>query len=851
MALTTFRHFCAAKRALEVYLNSSSSDLHAEALCGRLKEAVTLSLRTENVRVPDHQHRNRVYGTFRVCRNLSEMLLLALGVTDAAGDQKVMGNAADSHCLEFNRNQVYVCASHMEQWQREVTAYQSPVPILAAAWVRHCRSCGYEEALGMAGIHRSLAHSTLPGIHDKRLHDLIQSRDGTTGHLCDLHVHINGSTEFTPIWLYSLSHQEATCTALEQALKHSKKKVMFFHNQLRAHRQLFRDRLRKAALLRFWICCLLRSNVSGDALSLAEGDGPSFGAVAALLNGELHHEGLASRHPFEHTSIPAGSTDLQREGALWLHALWQLQDTKNPLLAVLMHVYMLFMHQHLRLLVQQPEQNGFDQFQYITLAGGREAAEAADTQGFEGRFRQFHGMYGPDLAHVEVRFSPKDSPEKIQKFLKKLWKDYLAVSGGLGEGVTPCPACPRIVEAYRIKNGELYPHAPLTPPPQKPFSLGLVAHFIKEEDNGKGPCRHGKLRDEIQKKAQALVRALAELRVSQPGLYRAVLGKDAASNELETPPEVFAPTFRYLNREGISHTTYHAGEDFEHVLCGIRAVYEAMYFLDLHSGDRIGHATALGIDPDQCETHDVYCTQGQWLDSLVWLTWLMHRTQELRTFGGEVTLFHETICRLYMAIYGDPCPQLSVLWKAWELRKYDVRQLDAKLITVHPHNIKEQEALQNEKNMAGDSLYKAACSELRKYHLKREAWKSVVTLPRDEQPSRALLQAVQDVVVLETRKKNLLVEVLPTSNVRISHYATTDEHHVMRWVDPENSRPAPQVVLGTDDPGIFSTTLRNEYSFILWKLQKMHPGCSEKPYEIVRHLIENGLSYRFMPEHVY
>lgn len=75
-----------------------------------------------------------------------------------------------------------------------------------------------------------------------------------------------------------------------------------------------------------------------------------------------------------------------------------------------------------------------------------------------------------------------------------------------------------------------------------------------------------------------------------------VTGADAAASEFDTPPEVFAPSFRRLRKNGIRHFTYHAGEDFFHILSGLRAIYEAIEFLGLQAGDRIGHATAAGVD---------------------------------------------------------------------------------------------------------------------------------------------------------------------------------------------------------------------------------------------------------------
>ena len=78
-------------------------------------------------------------------------------------------------------------------------------------------------------------------------------------------------------------------------------------------------------------------------------------------------------------------------------------------------------------------------------------------------------------------------------------------------------------------------------------------------------------------------------------VWAVLRGVDGASNELHAPPEPFAPSFRLVRRAGIPRATFHVGEDFLHLLTGIRAVAEALTFLDLRSGDRVGHATALAL----------------------------------------------------------------------------------------------------------------------------------------------------------------------------------------------------------------------------------------------------------------
>ena len=79
---------------------------------------------------------------------------------------------------------------------------------------------------------------------------------------------------------------------------------------------------------------------------------------------------------------------------------------------------------------------------------------------------------------------------------------------------------------------------------------------------------------------------------------------------------MFAQVYRYLRahffyyftsrpEQGKVHTekglrlqlTYHAGEDFLDIIDGLRAIDEAIIFCGLERGCRIGHALALGINP--------------------------------------------------------------------------------------------------------------------------------------------------------------------------------------------------------------------------------------------------------------
>jgi hypothetical protein len=128
--------------------------------------------------------------------------------------------------------------------------------------------------------------------------------------------------------------------------------------------------------------------------------------------------------------------------------------------------------------------------------------------------------------------------------------------------------------------------------------------------------RHAPLRAKVWRQAQALARALDD-----PEYGSSLVGLDIASEETAAGNEVFAPAIRFLRsysgtgdtdyytlRQRRSHRasrrsaplrlTCHAGEDFEHILSGMRAIDEAVTFLEMAPGDRIGHGLAIGYWPE-------------------------------------------------------------------------------------------------------------------------------------------------------------------------------------------------------------------------------------------------------------
>ncbi len=153
--------------------------------------------------------------------------------------------------------------------------------------------------------------------------------------------------------------------------------------------------------------------------------------------------------------------------------------------------------------------------------------------------------------------------------------------------------------------------------------LGLMFHFIKQyhSDNFSG-VNCGVRNETMQLEGfdynsmrsvnMKFLDALSMLLQEYPLLSDYIVGIDAASIENATEPWVFAPVFRHArshkriipysaqkggNVQNIGFT-YHVGEDFRHIISGLRHIDEVLTHFDYRSGDRLGHAIALGIDID-------------------------------------------------------------------------------------------------------------------------------------------------------------------------------------------------------------------------------------------------------------
>jgi len=398
----------------------------------------------------------------------------------------------------------------------------------------------------------------------------------------------------------------------------------------------------------------------------------------------------------------------------------------------------------------------------------------------------------------------------------------------------------------------------------------FVYHFVKIPDDRKlavgkfreVPCRHQTHRRNLRAAAIGLATALKE----STYLRNRVRGIDACANEVGCRPEVFATVFRYIS--GVQHKwntrldtllptspmyiskAYHAGEDFLDISDGLRAIDEAVEFLDLGSGSRIGHALAMGTAPEdhyRLKRYEIVTTKQDRLDDL---TWLLYRSKELgvRLDGVLESELQSEAYQLFREIYGKSidrngwscelldyyhsmklrCDDPSVYYplKRVCLPAHSVDEYDLYLIDRNKPQLSEY---RNEQNVSGLYYY---------YHYGVEegiCGQQTITC-KVSKAYMKLMRQVQDAMQQFLERKKIVIECNPSSNVLIGTFQRYDHHPIFRFnnrkIGSGVSTGSTQlhVCVNTDDLGVFDTSLEFEYALLSQALLTQVDDSSQPKY---------------------
>lgn len=269
----------------------------------------------------------------------------------------------------------------------------------------------------------------------------------------------------------------------------------------------------------------------------------------------------------------------------------------------------------------------------------------------------------------------------------------------------------------------------------------------------------------------------------------------------------------------------HAGEDFRHLLSGMRAMDETVRFLGLQSGDRLGHGVAMGIDPTlwfDRVGRELALPRGEWLDNLVWFR---RQLLELADQAHIAMQVEDQARKLIKATYGKEF-SLEEVEQAWRLRMYP---LDFDRIPLFQANglppLQSDEIPEHVLQVARYDWMALRISE------HPNITQSVIPPPvrRRNETIRVwtpaswddAIRAVQDAWVRGLNDKGIMIEVNPSSNLCISVIREMAEHPVFRWA-PVEGEPMIGLAVGSDDPGVFATELAFEISVLVAALKEKH-----------------------------
>lgn len=406
----------------------------------------------------------------------------------------------------------------------------------------------------------------------------------------------------------------------------------------------------------------------------------------------------------------------------------------------------------------------------------------------------------------------------------------------------------------------------------------FCAHFSRSAKDGRDGQQTAPLMDKLWKQADDLQKQLE----NTAGWNRAeflggrlnphfrfepsawLRGLDVAGNENDLRIEWFAPLLRWLRlgasrdhrdasmRAGL-HLSIHAGEDYAHPLSGLRHVDETVRFCEMRSGDRLGHALALGIKPKRwaAKHGDMVLSVHEHLDNLVWawhyasllsprlalaariLPLLERRIHRIQVYGAwlhqpkiGVTRHepwpqtHDEERRRWTSSSSDGPVTPEVLFQAWLLRRncyYKLGKIGDGSILSAKERLAVPDLLQLQKPSESGRLTPAGLYRARHQHLALGNASPLLVLVRvqetdahgsalrmseldvgddlihdtDSKEELRFMHALQDHLLHSYDQKGLIIETNPTSNVCIARVGSHAEHPIFRWSPPDEATLRP------------------------------------------------------------
>ncbi len=464
--------------------------------------------------------------------------------------------------------------------------------------------------------------------------------------------------------------------------------------------------------------------------------------------------------------------------------------------------------------VQQKTVKGLDYFQQIYRANSK--LNRINIENFwESAIRE--QLQNRDLRKIEFRSSMKGSYKDFKKDVKRFLEAYQKI----------------LKEDYCYFDGKNY--VPAQPLPQ----VGLVIHFLKRPDetipekcfqNGREDCSYfhfGKLQKDYENQIEAFVRLRSENRE----MSRYLVGIDAASLENSTPTWVFRSIYekardsrveavgRNMRTGGYTQSlgfTFHAGEDFRHILSGLRRMDEAVEHLKFHAGDRIGHGIALGISAQIWKNQNpvVIIPQIEALENYLWAYDTLSR--HYSGFQAAILAYMEQkIYELASDIYGENHGGITIemLIASYHRSFSGEKTNDEDEIEKEQKTVKENlcKKIWNKERIHWDAGLLAIARHCKNFIRKMEQPIHYAITEQD----LMIIEELQTILKKKLGRKGIVIEVNPSSNIAIADLDVTGENQFYQMNQMHDEQNL-IVCVNSDDPAVFNTNVSNELAYIYY-----------------------------------
>ncbi len=415
----------------------------------------------------------------------------------------------------------------------------------------------------------------------------------------------------------------------------------------------------------------------------------------------------------------------------------------------------------------------------------------------------------------------------------------------------------------------------------------FIYHFIKGYDtkyfsNKKynrfylsSRCRNYEIRMKWEKEGIALEKYLNSY-FTKLKIDNKIKGIDCANNELDCRPEVASQLYRYLrqikNNKATSFKinyffnrfTYHVGEDFVGLVDGLRAIYEAIEYLEMGNGDRLGHCVALGININNYYNFKKFSLIKRKQNALDDYAWLLKLSKKIPCDPLLISHIRDEAQVLFDYIYDSNSNlfNLDDYIYSLELRGDNPYAYVNKILYKSPYGYNSFSYRHNIDTLPESDSYSIARRNKKSkelyimYHFNynvKEKGEEKIQI----QVGKEIFKFISDVQVYIKKmiiKKGICIETNPTSNYLIAPISEFKDLPLLNFnlyhlVDNYLNVP---ICVNTDDQGIFCTCLDNEFALLFNILSSSDSPLDfitdyskEKVYEYIDYLRELGNSYSF------